>query len=779
MPTKIRLTHLMFLIVLVPLIALSYFSISTLQYRNGLITSVTKGADGIRIATLFGALIHEQQKERGTTSGYLSTAGGPSFANQLAKVRLETDARRIALIEALAAIPVANVDPAILAVARDIINNPEKLAEIRARVDRLDITPAEALGYYTQLNRAMIDSITTMGAHNTVPGFGTQVVAYTEFLSAKELSGILRAVGAAAFSQGVFSQQAMDRFNVLSDAHDLKLDAFRLLAEPADEASLNALNNGPEAAALRELRDRARRDGLAGNISDVSGPQWFSTATAYINGLRKIELDLAQGLLARADEVVAENLALSQRDLIVVVIGAGLSLTLCCALLFWTITGFRRLLAPTLALAEGDLDCVLPAAGKNEFGQLAGALHVFRDNEMNNRAHNEKAKNARIAAENERKARAEALFSLQQSIETAVSQAVEGNYTQRLDQDFKDEDLRSLAGSLDSLLDSVGTSMAQLKKMLRSLAQSDLTQRMDGEFSGAFADLQLDANQVADALAVTMATIGKVVSESLEGSHKLRRDAGNLSVRSTDQAASLEEISATIEDLSSSVTSNSVVLSEIGDLARDVLRTSGAGITTAEHTAEAVNRIKESSDKISEIVGVIEAIAFQTNLLALNAAVEAARAGDSGKGFAVVASEVRALAQRSSESAQDIGALIEESATNVADGVTRVEGTAASLGEINNSVSALEAKIADVVKAGQSQATSVAEVRDAISSLDSLTQQNAQMADDSARIASALASSIDALATHVQVFNLPDGARHLDQSEVPDDVEPNVVSSAA
>ena len=212
-----------------------------------------------------------------------------------------------------------------------------------------------------------------------------------------------------------------------------------------------------------------------------------------------------------------------------------------------------------------------------------------------------------------------------------------------------------------------------------------------------------------------------------------------------------------MEQMSATVRSNAEALASAETLSQEARSRTQEGRETVQSAVEAVNRIEEGARKIADIVSVIDGIAFQTNLLALNAGVEAARAGDAGRGFAVVAFEVRALAQRCTEAARDIGALIRESGESVAEGVAMVDRTGSALGEIERTIESLADTIAHVATAGREQAGGIGEINQAVASMDIATQQNASLADSSLHAASGLRAEIDRLEALVSAFRTEGG----------------------
>ena len=216
----------------------------------------------------------------------------------------------------------------------------------------------------------------------------------------------------------------------------------------------------------------------------------------------------------------------------------------------------------------------------------------------------------------------------------------------------------------------------------------------------------------------------------------------------------LEETSAALEEITATVRSSTENMQETRKLVQSARTSTVASTEVVERTVDAMQRIETASREISQIIGVIDEIAFQTNLLALNAGVEAARAGDAGKGFAVVAQEVRELAQRSANAAKEIKALINNSGTEVLEGVRLVGETGEALKQIDALVRHIDGNVDMIAKAADEQAVGISEINKAVSRLDRMTQENAAMSARTTVISTTLAQGADALAQLVSLFKL-------------------------
>jgi methyl-accepting chemotaxis protein len=341
-------------------------------------------------------------------------------------------------------------------------------------------------------------------------------------------------------------------------------------------------------------------------------------------------------------------------------------------------------------LQAGDLQSAVPMQARGDaIGVVAQALETFRISAQDKEAASDEAARQRQAFEGER-ARNE-----QESVRVAQSRS---------------EAMERLGSALDRL------------------AKGDLTVHID-DLGTEFSALRDDFNAAVQALAATMSEISETTVSVRGSSGELSGAADDLSRRTEQQAASLEETAAALDQITTTVRGST----ERAEAANRIVNeaTTGAQMSrkVVQDAIAAMERIEQSSSQISQIIGVIDDIAFQTNLLALNAGVEAARAGEAGKGFAVVAQEVRELAQRSANAAKEIKSLINKSSEEVGAGVSHVNKTGASLEEIERHVLGISGQIAAIVTSAREQSVGLQEINTAVNQLDQATQQNAAMAE--------------------------------------------------
>ena len=270
----------------------------------------------------------------------------------------------------------------------------------------------------------------------------------------------------------------------------------------------------------------------------------------------------------------------------------------------------------------------------------------------------------------------------------------------------------------------------------------------------AYRKLQSDFNDAIETLEGVMQHVSGTASAIHSGTQEIAAAADDLSQRTEEQAASLEETAAALHEITATVERSAHGATQAREVVALADEDAKKSAIVVRQAVDAMDAIAKSSQQISQIIGVIDEIAFQTNLLALNAGVEAARAGDAGRGFAVVASEVRALAQRSAEAAKEIKGLISTSTTHVSHGVSLVAETGKSLERIVAQVAEVNGVIAEIASGAKEQSIALAEVNTAIGQMDQVTQQNATMVEETTAASHSLAQETEQLASMIGEFRV-------------------------
>ena len=316
---------------------------------------------------------------------------------------------------------------------------------------------------------------------------------------------------------------------------------------------------------------------------------------------------------------------------------------------------------------------------------------------------------------------------LNENLSEVVSRAVDGDFAGRVSITLTDPGLNALAQSVNNLVETVDRGISETGRVLSALAQTDLTQRVTGQYAGAMADLKDDTNSVADRLTEVVLQLRSASGAVRTATAEILSGTNDLAERTTQQAASLKETSAAIDRLDDTTAGIAQRAGAARDKAAAVAETAARTGDIMTKANDAMDRISASSSKISNIISLIDDIAFQTNLLALNASVEAARAGDAGNGFAVVAVEVRRLAQSAAGASSQVKALVEQAATEVAGGNKLVAEATRSLGSMLSGIHENSDLVAGIAAATKEQSTTISEISNAVRHVDEMTQHNAAL----------------------------------------------------
>jgi methyl-accepting chemotaxis protein len=418
-----------------------------------------------------------------------------------------------------------------------------------------------------------------------------------------------------------------------------------------------------------------------------------------------------------------------------VALGALIAVGLGAVLAFFINRGISRPLHQMTdamnALAGGDLTVAVPGGDRrDELRLIAGAVSVFKQNALDKRAQ-EQAEAERLAAERAAAAaQREREAAMGREIARLIDGVSKGDLSQRIDVAGKDGFYLELSQGVNRLTGTMKNVIDDLAAVLAGLAEGDLTRRIVQQYQGDFGRLGGDVNATSDKLAGIVREISDASQVIADAADELAAGSQDLAVRTEHQASSLAQTVGALEELAATVRATAENAKRADSRARGARGAAEKGGEIAEGAVAAMQRIEAASRKITDIIGVMDEIAFQTNLLALNAAVEAARAGDAGKGFAVVAQEVRGLAQRSAQASKEIKALINDSGEQVRDGVGLVKQAGEALQGIVVGVRDVAELIGEMAAASEEQETALSGINATVDEMDQMTRKNAALVEE-------------------------------------------------
>jgi len=406
-------------------------------------------------------------------------------------------------------------------------------------------------------------------------------------------------------------------------------------------------------------------------------------------------------------------------------------------------------------LATGDTTVAVSGAErKDEIGAMARAVQVFKDNMIaREKAEADIAEQHRSteAQRAEREARERKAI---EEISLLCDKASAGDLGMRLNEGDKEGFLLTISQRLNGLTGMLQQVTSEIATVAGGMAQGDLTNDIHGNYQGVFGQLKTDMNRMASKLRQIAGDLGTSASNVNDAAAEISSGSQDLAQRTEAQAAAIEETAASMHEITTTVkqnADNAQAANQLAETARDAAENGGK---VMHNVVTAMGEIETSATRITDIVGLIDEIAFQTNLLALNASVEAARAGEAGKGFAVVAQEVRALAQRSANASKDIKALISQSNGQVREGGKLVGDAGRSLEQIMTAVQKVSTIVAEIAAASREQALGLEQINTAVGSMDEMTQRNGALVEETSASAQALSNQASDLAQLVSFFKI-------------------------
>ncbi len=795
-----------------PLLALFYFSFNTVIERYHAQQEYHNIHSLIEVSVLVGNYVHESQKERGMTAGYLATSG-QKFAQALSKEHAVFNKEITHFLNGIQKIDLDKHDITFSHQLNKIKQHLEQLPSIRQQVLSQTITTQKALDFYTQLNTYSLNLIGQV-IHLTHDGsLVRSEAAYLNFLQSKERAGLERAVLTATFGSDKFTSGMDVLFSKLISAQNTYLSVFNSLATQKQQATLKETLNSPVVAEVNTMRQTALSKRYEGNFG-VDPAIWFKTISHKIDLLKEMETTLAQQLITQSEHLKEE----ATSDLIIYITGMFLVLLISFILVmmitknlldqvkklrisienvtesgefkhFANMTGKDEIaqmsrsfdtllhhLQTTItesntvinAIAKGDFDQRIQAELKGDLNTLKKGINYSAENINETMTELEKAIQGLASGQfnttisnnaqgryhkilNNTSQALKTLHSTVTDVNNVMSAMEQGQFNQRI-QAQASGDLETMKQRVNNAMSALASAVKEISTVVVAQSSGDLTQQVNGQYPGDLGILAKAINDSSGQMNATLAKITNVARNVSESASEVSSGSEDLNKRTQQAAATLEETSASMEEITETVKQNTEVSQQANQVATVAKDEAIQGAEIANKAIHSMSDITESSQKILDIIGLIDSIAFQTNLLALNAAVEAARAGEHGRGFAVVASEVRNLAQKSAEASKEIKTLIEETVSNVQLGSEFVEKTGQALETINSSIQNVSTMIGEISHASHEQQQGIEHVNHAISDIDTMTQQNSALVEETTASAEALMQQADALKALTQFF---------------------------
>jgi methyl-accepting chemotaxis protein len=713
--SNIRIPARIAIACLLPLLAFVGFASKELLQKRSDLSSMEQVAEIADATPSITGLVHELQKERGSSIGFINSKG-QSFADVLRGQRPLVD-------KALATWQQRTAELARLhagsKLARDIDGAGAKLANLagmRSSMDSLAVKPQEIFDYYGAVISLLASAIDEIGELTEEAGIARQAIALGAHVRRKEWAAQERSTGVVPITTGEFSPASFFTIIRTRTIQDSQAANFKRNATSAQGDYVDSALKGPVTDDLTRLRETIYESPFTKSLKGMTSAQWLEVTQKNIDVLKTLEDRLTADFTASVHGVL-DQARWGFWGIMALFVGLLAIAGLLSIMIALSITRpIGQLVATMGELAQGhnNLDVQGTERG-DEIGHMARAVLVFRDAALEKVRLEGQSAEQRQDAEDERRRNEEAQRQAAEEQAHVVESLAEG---------------------------------------LRNLSAGDLTFRLPDEFPETYRQVRDDFNTAISGLQETIQAIATATREVASTAAEISTSTTDLSQRTEEQAAGLEQTSASMEEISATVKKNAENAQQANTFATGTREVADRGGAVVAQTVSAMARIEESSRKISDIISVIDEIARQTNLLALNAAVEAARAGEAGRGFAVVASEVRSLAQRSSQAAKDIKDLITSSSGQVQEGVDLVNRAGASLTEIVESIKRVAQIVAEIASASAEQSTGIDQVNTALTQMDEVTQQNSALVEENAAAAKALEAQSQGMSERVGFFRV-------------------------
>ena len=669
---------------------------------------------GVKLSVKLSALVHETQKERGATAGFIGS-GGKKFINKLPKQRELTDKRLKELKSFVEKNDFSKINTELSSTLNATLQSLERLNSIRGQVDNLSISLGEALKYYTGTNKSILDTVSNVLKSSEDKSITKQLSAYSNFLLSKERAGIERAVGTGTLNKDKFTNTFKIKFIKLLSAQDSYMANYLVFASKESKTFYNQTMQGND---IDEV-NRIRKILLTKNENfGEKGSYWFKVMTGKINKLKKVDDFLAKEVIetieTKLTAVQNKILFFGSSNILAVILVIILAMYLM-RNVFAKITNLDEAVAKLLS--SKDISSRIQVDSEDEIGIISKNFNNYLQSIQDG-----------VDEDNK----------LIDAAKIVMHKVKTGIYDNTIDVASSNQSLNEFKDGVNDMINATKQHFVDVNIILEQYAKYDYKNelKLDNiDKNGVFEALVSDINKLRNAI-TKMLIENKTNGMTLQNSSDiLLTNVENLNTASNEAAASLEETAAALEQITSNISNNTQTVIKMANYGSDLKSSVNSGQKLANQTTMAMDEINTQVSAISEAISVIDQIAFQTNILSLNAAVEAATAGEAGKGFAVVAQEVRNLASRSAEAANEIKTLVENATTKANDGKGIAGEMINGYRHLNESITKTLNMIDDVHMASKEQQHGIEQINNAVTVLDQQTQKNASIASHTKDIA--------------------------------------------
>ncbi len=718
MISKLSIKQKLIAIMLIPLVIVILLA-AKLAYDSYRSLENLKSLDKVVIlSTKIGALVHETQKERGMTAGFIGSKG-VKFKDELPRQREEVNKQITFLNEFLSDFDKSKYSDDFVKNLNSGLEKLKDLQGVRNSVNSLNIAAPIAIAYYTDTNTLLLNTLGTIVKFSNSPNVTKELGSYMNFLLSKERTGIERAVGTNTFAQNKFTEGLKARFYTLIAEQTAYMDIFSKIASKDIVDFYLKTVVGKDIEEVEKMRKIALFSNIEENFG-VDPNYWFETITNKINLLKQVEDHISTHLLneinLEKDEATFHLILFS----LLSIFGIGITMILARTIAFTIlidVASVRAGIEEFFAFINFEKDDI-KLIGVDSTDELGMMSKIINKNIANTKAN--------IQRERE---------LIADTIRVANS-INKGHLDQKIMVNSNNPALNELKDIINEMLNTLNSNISNILTVLTSYSKLDFRPRLkDNDLEGIIQELEKDINILRDVITQTLLDNKKVGITLKENANILSFNMQSISTAANSQAASLEETAASLEEITSNITNNTQTTTKMASYGEKVKESIKIGQDLANKTVSSMEDINKQALAINEAIGVIDNIAFQTNILSLNAAVEAATAGEAGKGFAVVAQEVRNLATRSAEAANEIKRIVQLATSKTKEGSEIANSMIEGYTSLNENISITLDLIQNVTTASKEQSIGMVQINDAVNNLDQITQKNAQSASEANEIA--------------------------------------------